>query len=512
MIVEDQREIVDFLSTPSAYGNTVEHVEQIDTHSASIFLAGPHAYKLKRAVRYDYLDFSTRDIRRTACEAEVALNRRTAPRLYLGVLPITREEDGRLALAGRGAPVDWLVHMARFDQAALLDAIAARGALDLGLMPRLAAAIAGLHGTATRRADHGGHSGLSWVVEGNAEGLAEQGGGLIDPAVCDHLNTRARAALDRHRTQLEERRLAGWVRVCHGDLHLGNIALIDDHPTLFDAVEFNDEISCIDVLYDVGFVLMDLWRLHLRGHANLLFNEYIAGTAQVDALALLPLFLSCRSAVRAKTGVTASRLQKDADHARHLVSSAHEYLALAISLLQPPPPRLVAVGGWSGSGKSTLARRLAPDIGAAPGAILLRSDVLRKTICGVDPMTRLGDDGYSRSVTERVYQQLGEQAALALRAGHAVVLDAVFGDPAERRAMSEVAQAAGVPFVGLWLDAPAGVMASRIEGRRFDASDATVDVLQQQTARGAGPLDWARLDASGSPDDVQRRAEGVLAL
>src|SRR5512134_1754367 len=123
MIVEDQHEIIDFLSAPSAYGDEVTHVDRIDTHSASIFLAGRDAYKLKRAVRYDYLDFSTREVRRTACEAEVALNRRTAPRLYLGVVAVTRERDGRLALAGQGTPVDWLVHMARFDQAALLDAL-----------------------------------------------------------------------------------------------------------------------------------------------------------------------------------------------------------------------------------------------------------------------------------------------------------------------------------------------------------------------------------------------------
>ena len=510
MIVEDQREIIDFLSAPSTFGADIVHVERIDTHSASIFLAGDRAYKLKRAVRYDYLDFSTRDIRHAACEAEIALNRRTAPQLYLGVVAVTRDADGRLVLAGDGEPVDWLVHMARFDQSALLDGLAARGELDVGLMPRLAAAIAGLHQAAEPRTDHGGHAGLSWVIEGNATGLAEHGGDLVDRADRDRLNTCARAALARGRDQLEDRRRTGWVRVCHGDLHLGNIVLIGDHPTLFDGVEFNDEISCIDVLYDVAFLLMDLWRLHLRAHANVLFNEYLAATAQFDAVSLLPLFLSCRSAVRAKTSATATRLQSDPVEARRLAAAARDYLALALALLQPAPPRLVAVGGWSGSGKSTLARRLAPDVGSAPGAVLLRSDVLRKTLCGVHLTTRLGADAYERPVTDRVYRLLAEQAAVALRAGHSVMLDAVFGDAAERIAAADVARVAGVPFTGLWLEAPTGVLASRVEHRGLDASDATVGVLQQQTARGTGPLDWVRIDASGDPDEVYRRAGRLL--
>ncbi len=467
---------------------------------------------MKRAVRYDYLDFSTRDIRHAACEAEIALNRRTAPQLYLGVVAVTRDAHGRLVLAGDGEPVDWLVHMARFDQSALLDGLAARGGLDVGLMPRLAAAIAGLHQAAEPRTDHGGHAGLSWVIEGNATGLAEHGGDLMNRADRDRLNTCARAALARGRDQLEDRRRTGWVRVCHGDLHLGNIVLIGDHPTLFDGVEFNDEISCIDVFYDVAFLLMDLWRLHLRAHANVLFNEYLAATAQLDAVSLLPLFLSCRSAVRAKTSATATRLQSDPVEARRLAAAARDYLALALALLQPPAPRLVAVGGWSGSGKSTLARRLAPVIGAAPGAVLLRSDVIRKTLCGVAPTTSLGAEAYEPQVSERVYRLLAEQAVAALRAGHAVVLDAVFSSPAERSAAEAIARAAGVPFTGLWLDAPTAVLASRVERRQLDASDATIDVLRQQTTRGTGPLDWTRLGASGSLEDVQRRAEAVLAL
>ena len=284
MMVEDQQEIIDFLSTPSTYGADISHVERIDTHSASIFLAGDLAYKLKRAVRYDYLDFSTREVRRAMCDAEVALNRRTAPRLYLGVRAVTREANGRLSLEGHGPPVDWLVCMVRFDQAALLNALAAAGALDLDLMPRLATA--DRRPAPVRGATHRLRRPREPLVgdRGNAAGLAEHGAGLLDRADCDRLDTEARAALARHRERLEDRRGSGWVRACHGDLHLRNIVLIDGHPTLFDAVEFNDQISCIDVLYDVAFLLMDLWRLRLRAHANALFNEYLAATSQLEAV------------------------------------------------------------------------------------------------------------------------------------------------------------------------------------------------------------------------------------
>ncbi len=276
MIVEDQHELIEFLSQPSAYPAPVDAVERIDTHSATVFLVGPHAYKLKRAVRYDYLDFSTLARRRTFCEAEVALNRRTAPALYLGVVPVTREQEGRLAIGGAGEPIDWLVFMRRFPDDQLFDRLAARGALEVGLMPLLARAIARLHATAEQRPDKGGVDGLRWVVDGNEQGLTEQGAGVLDEALCARVIERSRTALDRHAPLLETRRQRGCVRVCHGDLHLGNIVLLDREPVLFDAVEFNDDISCIDVLYDAAFVLMDLWRLDLRPHANELFNTYVS--------------------------------------------------------------------------------------------------------------------------------------------------------------------------------------------------------------------------------------------
>jgi uncharacterized protein len=307
MITEDQSEVVTFLTSPATHGGSP--VERIETHASVVFLAGIRAWKLKRAVLYDYLDFSTIERRKAMCEAEVRLNRRTAPTLYRGAVAVTRQPDGSLSLGGSGTPVDWLVEMVRFDQDGLFDRLAARGALDLALMRPLATAIARFHEEAERRSDHGGAAGMAWVLDGNAAGFAEQGAGILDPAGCATLTRSAREPLERHGGLLDARRDSGLVRQCHGDLHLRNIVLLKGRPTLFDAIEFNDEIACIDVLYDTAFLLMDLWRRQLPRHANAVWNGYLAEASDFAGIPLLPLFLSCRAAVRAKTSATAANLQ-----------------------------------------------------------------------------------------------------------------------------------------------------------------------------------------------------------
>ena len=494
MITEDQTAVIDFLAAPSTHGGAT--VERIDTHASIVFLAGARAYKLKRAVRFDYLDFSTSERRHTLCEAEVRLNRRTAPTLYRGVVAVTRQDDGSYALGGNGRPVDWLVEMNRFPQEALFDRLASVGALGVELMSPLAAAIADFHKSAEHRSDHGGKAGMSWVIEGNAAGFAEFGRSCLDPSAAYRVTDDSRRELDRRAEMLERRRESGFVRQCHGDLHLRNIVLLDGRPTLFDGVEFNDEISCTDVFYDLAFLLMDLWRRRLPRHANTVWNRYLVETADFDGVSLMPLFLSCRAAVRAKTSATAAQLQRDAQRRSELEGMAREYLAMAEQLLHPPHPCLVAVGGFSGSGKSTLALGLAPSVGAVPGAVVLRSDETRKRLCGVPLLQRLGPEGYSSHVSERVYSTVAEQAALVLRAGHSVVVDAVYARAADRRVIEQVAEAASVPFLGLWLDAPESLLIDRTAQRRNDASDADANVVRMQRAQDIGDIRWCRLDAS----------------
>jgi aminoglycoside phosphotransferase family enzyme/predicted kinase len=503
VITEDQTPTIDFLASPLTYGGA--SVDRIDTHASIVFMAGARVYKLKRAVRFDYLDFSTAERRRAFCEAEVRLNRRTAPDLYLGVVAVTREAGGSYALGGAGAPVDWLVLMNRFPQEALFDRLAATGGLDLELMPPLASAIATFHRAAERRPDHGGKAGLSWVIEGNRTGFAEYGASCLDPSAALRVTHDSREELERRAKLLDERRALGFVRQCHGDLHLRNIVLLNRRPTLFDGVEFDDRISCIDVLYDLAFLLMDLWRRRLPRHANAVWNRYLFDTEELAGVSLLPLFTSCRAAVRAKTSATAAQVQTDAARRGELERAAASYLAMAERLLHAPPPALVAVGGLSGSGKSTLARSLAPFVGAMPGAVHLRSDEIRKRLCGVPRLERLGPDGYTPQVSERVYRSLAESAAVTIRGGHTAIADAVYARPDERHAIERVAAAAAVPFVGLWLDAPESVLTARTEARRLDPSDADAAVVRMQRARGTGEIEWDRIDASAAAASVLRR-------
>jgi aminoglycoside phosphotransferase family enzyme/predicted kinase len=508
MVTEDQSAIIEFLAAPSTHG--VAEVQRIDTHSSIVFLAGERAYKLKRAVRFDYLDYSTSARRRTLCQAEVRLNRRTAPTLYRGVLPVTRQRDGSYQLGGDGTPADWVVEMTRFPQEALLDRLATTGHLDLASMPLLASAIATFHRSADHRTDHGGRAGMSWVIDGNAAGFEEFGPPCLNVETSHRWIEHSRRELQRLTDVLERRRELGFVRQCHGDLHLRNIVLLDGQPTLFDGVEFNDEISCIDVLYDLAFLLMDLWRRRLPRHANVVWNRYLSSYDDVSGLSLLPLFLSCRAAVRAKTSATAASLQQDAERRRELHTAAGEYLVMADRLLRPPRASLIAVGGLSGSGKSTLALALAPIVGAVPGAVVLRSDEIRKRLCGVPPLERLGPEGYLPHVSTRVYDRLAEQAASILRAGHSTIVDAVYAHATDREAIEQVAAAASVPFIGLWLEAPELTLVGRTEQRRNDPSDADANVIRTQRTQDTGEITWHRIDASFSAASVLESAESYL--
>ena len=507
MIVADQSEAVGFLASSGAHGGA--NVERIDTHTAVVFLVGERAYKLKRAVRFDYLDFSTLERRHQFCHAEVQLNRRTAPTLYIGVMPVTRQSDGSLELGGTGSVIEWVIEMRRFDQEQLFDSLAAANRLHVQLMATLGTAIARFHGSAARRHNHGGHDGMAWVVEGNAAGFAEFSSDGLDPGLSARVSAETRGELERHHRLLDSRRDDGFVRQCHGDLHLRNIVLIDGQPTLFDGVEFNDRISCIDVLYDLSFLLMDLWHRRLPRHANVILNRYMVDGGD-SGLQLLPLFLSCRAAVRAKTSATAAEVQIDSRRRRELIETAGDYLAMAARFLRSETPALVAIGGLSGSGKTTVAAQIAPGVGVPPGAIVLRSDEIRKHLLGVQPLERLGPGGYTSSVSERVYAALIERARLILRTGHSVVVDAVCAQRAQRDAIERAARDESARFCGCWLTAPESVLVERVQRRRDDVSDATIEVIKDQMGQRIDPGAWHVVDAEGSPHTVVQRCAEFL--
>lgn len=452
----------------------------IETHCARVFLSGDAAWKLKKPVDLGYLNFVTLEGRRWALERELAFNRTAAPDIYRCLRTVTREAEG-FAFDGGGEVVEYALEMRRFDDGAVLDRIP--DVVDGALAEALGRTVARLHAKAPATHRGGGSAALGYTIASNAGHLRRTG---LD---VEGLIASTDEALAKVAPLLDERAGEGFARRCHGDLHLGNILLENGGPVLFDCIEFNDRLSEIDVLYDLAFLLMDL---QFRGRADAAgraLSTYLDEAARRfpgnlwDGLAALPLMQSVRAAVRCHVRSQAG----DEEGAR-------AYLAAALRHLDPAAPVLCAVGGLSGSGKSTFARELAPRMGVA---VVLRSDEVRKRLWGVAPADRLPPVAYAVEESERVYGVMLQEAQACLAAGRSVVLDAVFLRPEERTAAQELAVHCGVPFNGVWLEAPGEVLRERVAARTGDASDADVRVLESQLARDPGPISWKVVDARG---------------
>ena len=501
-------EIVSFLSDPETHGMTGQ-VEIVRTHGALVFLTEDEAYKIKRPVTYEYLDFSTMRKRREMLQRELDLNKPGAPGIYRGLVPVTRGEDGKLRLGGDGAAVEWSLHMKRFAKTDELSVIAERGEFTRDIGEDIGRVLADYHARAETR-DADGRA----LVEEIAGELGDAFAGMtnvLDPDAVESFRGRAASEIARTAALLSRRSRAGHVRRGHGDLHLGNLVLVARSPVPFDALEFDERLATLDVLYDLAFVIMDLLHRGLAEPANAALGSYLyhAETPEhLDGLAAMPLFLGLRAGIRAMVNVQAGRLTEE--DAAAIYAEARRYLDQGNAYLSPQAPRLVAVGGISGTGKTSVARQLAPGIGPSPGAIHLRSDLERKTLFGVDPLSRLPASAYSGSVGARVYARLLDRADRILKAGHSVVLDAVFLHADERRGVDRLARRNGLDPVGIWLQADEEVLVSRVTQRRGDASDADAAVVQKQIEDAGAPPEWSRIEAGGALSDTVDRALDVI--
>lgn len=493
-----ETETIDFLI---ARAGGQDRCTLVSTHISRVVIGRDVVFKLKRPVRLAYLDFSTPERRLAFCGQEYRLNRRSDPqaRIYRGARRITREADGALALDGEGELVDAVVEMRPFDNDRLLDRLAAAGPLAPALVEKLAEAVADLHAGASIAADGAGAARMGRVLDINAEAFTASG--LMDREAAARLDGLFRAVLDRHAALLDARAADGKVRRGHGDLHLRNICLIDDDPVLFDCLEFDEDLATTDLLYDLAFLAMDLWHRGQRAAANTLVNRYADRAGEAEGLALMPFLVAVRAAVRAHVLASTAR-DPDASGRQAILDEARDYVRLAEEALAGHAPRLVAVGGLSGSGKSSLAVALAPELAPLPGARTLNSDRLRKALFHADPEARLGPEAYRPEVSERVYRMMREEAAALLAAGVPVIADAVHARPDERAAIEAEAAAAGVPFLGLWLDLPAEDLKARVTARRGGPSDATAETVEHQLGYDLGEIGWMRLDSARERADI----------
>jgi hypothetical protein len=500
----DQESVFAFLTDPARH----PHVDRIDTHAASVFLEGDRALKIKRAVRFPFLDYSTLEKRKAACDEEIKINRQFAPQIYRRVVAITQRADGSLEIDGKGVPVEFAIEMTRFDERQTIDHLAEAGTPDPGLVNAIADAIAASHHVAPPAPAEPWIKSIPGIVEGNSTAFREAA--CFPTADIDDLRQASLSVFGRIRGLLEQRGRQGYVRRCHGDLHLANIVLIDHKPVLFDAIEFDPLIASVDVLYDLAFPIMDFIRYDRHAAANALLNRYLSITPSenLDALAALPLFMSLRSAIRCN--VLLARLGRTGHDKAGVRAQARAYFELAQQLIHPVAPTLVAIGGLSGTGKSVLARALAPAVTPQPGAVVLRSDVLRKQLFKVNETDRLPESAYRPEITEQIYEILVQRAVRVLSQGHSVVVDAVFAHEAERAAVRDAARKLDIRFAGFFLVADLPTRLKRVGQRQPDASDATPDVAELQENYNIGAVNWMVIDASGTPEQTLKQCENRI--
>jgi aminoglycoside phosphotransferase family enzyme/predicted kinase len=486
----EQAEVVGFL-------RHLAGSEPLETHISLVFVGADTVWKLKKAVRLAFLDFTSVEARRRFTLRELEVNRAAAPGLYRDVVPVTRRADGKLDLgeAGERPVIDWVLRMARVPADDFLDAVAAAGRLTPDLLDALGDAVAGFHRALPAVTGTDASASMRQVIAGNVQSAHDA---RLPAEAVQAWQTRILVALDGIASWLAQREHDGFVRRAHGDLHLGNLCLWRGRPVPFDALEFDEAMATIDVGYDLAFLLMDLDQRVTRVAANRVLNRYVARTGDAALTRGLPVFMSLRAMIRAH--VEAKRANME---------TATHYLSAAEAYLERKPPIVLAIGGLPGSGKSTLARALAPELGNGPGALVLRSDEIRKRLHGVAPEQRLPQSAYSDAASEAVIAELAATVRDTASGGHAVIADATFIEMRHKASIKAAAEASGAAFLGLWLEVPLAELEARIAARQHDASDATVAVLRAASRSQPRAGEWTAIDA-GAPDTGLAQVRAIL--
>jgi len=514
--------MIDALRDPRRYPHPVAHVDLLETHISWVLLTGRYAYKLKKPVALGFLDFSTLEARKLACEEELRLNRRTAPDLYLEVVPVTgTAADPRLG--GGGEPIDYAVKMREFPQDALLDRVAAGGGLRLEFMDHLAREIAAFHAQVARAgptSEFGSPADVIAQARQNFEQLRALGPDRESAAALGRLAEWTEREFARRAAAFTARHDGGFVRECHGDLHLRNLLLLEGRIVPFDCIEFNAHFRWIDVMSEVAFLVMDLVDHGFAAHAARFLDAYLEETGDYAGLACLRFYLVYRAMVRAKVAwLRGHQLPADAPERARAENEFRGYLKLAERFVVLERRALIITRGLSGSGKTVFSGLLVEEV----GAIRERSDVERKRLHGLAAAERtgaaVGGGIYAPDATRRTYARLGEIARAVLDAGFPAVVDATFLVRADRDALRALARELGATFAIAACEAPERVLRERILGRARaggDASEADLEVLARQLAT-AEPLAGdelvftARIDTTRDPASLRASAAALGA-
>jgi len=518
--MERSQRLVDALTSTDAYDHPCRAIHVVETHCAWVLLTGDFAYKIKKPVDFGFLNFSTAEKRRFYCQEEVRLNRRFAPAIYLDVVAITGQPD-RPQMAGSGSALEYAVRMRQFADDGLLSQLAEQKRLDASHIDQLVDQVVDFHQSTQRASPDDPYGEAQRIHHWVSENFQHIRPSLKTPrriAQLDGIQRGVEAERKQIDALLRRRKKDGYIRECHGDLHLGNITLIDGKVTLFDCIEFNPELRWIDVFSDVAFLVMDLDDRHYRYFAFHFLNAYLHCSGDYQGLGVLRYYMVYRALVRAKVAML--RRQQAAPYSETFEAADAEYsqyIQLATSYLAPGRPALLITCGLSGSGKSTVARQLCE----VSGMIQIRSDIERKRISGLEAREKsqsgLGEGLYSVDQSEKTYRRLAELARLVLQSGYSVIVDATFLQRKYRDVFRSLAEKHKLPFTIVHCVATDKELEQRIQARELagrDPSEATLDVLNAQR-NNQEPLDSdeqsyvIRLDSKAINDPTATWRRGI---
>lgn len=470
--------MVQAMLEPDFYDHPVDQVELIQTHISWVFLTGEFAYKVKKPVNFGFLDFTSLAKRKFYCEEELRLNRRLAPQIYLGVIPIT-EQQNILQLNAVGHVVDYCVKMLQFSQACLIKTLLSKQELTLGHMKQLADAVAEFHSTIPHASSSQIFGSADEVIKPIRQNFATLRPIVTDRHDIDLLDTIEQQSLDNH-SKLEpvfaQRKTGGYIRECHGDLHLGNIALVDEEILIFDCIEFNENFRWIDTMSEIAFLVMDLQDQQQYAFASHLLNRYLEKTGDFDGLAIIKFYMSYRAMVRAKVcGLQLQQLDKTSENWHKNLQAMRTYIQLAISYNKQETPFIVITHGISGSGKSWTSSRIAD----RTSAIHIRSDVERKRLYKNKP-----EQMYESDATIKTYKHLLALTKKIIKCNYPVIIDATFLKRQQRKMFEQLASEKHIPYHIILCEADDETIRQRLKRRSREidnVSDATIEVMQQQS-------------------------------